>query len=561
MPSLSTGSARTGFTAIIVAALLGTALFVLPTAGANTIGKPDVQWGWGVGEGPAGDYDFPSDDCTGNHTDPVGVLFVGKRAGVTNVQWHIELHNRWDSGIGDFPNHSLFVRAKNGGLECKEMDTANANADDASDRMHVRLWHIPASESPEVMTVGTPHHEDFVVGNGCNKHAVDPNGSVGPEHGPNASGFDWARHELQFYFSHPNSWHPSHFPQHYGGSHHVEKEYWGNSASFTQCTSATAASNGVGAIIWINHKTDPRARSASASQSSATLLGGFLGDGTTNEWWFGYGTKPAQGPSGYQKTTPVKSSSAEGAIEASAPASKLKPNTKYYARLFVRTEDNDVEEADEVAFTTQSQPLAAYSFDEAEGEVAKDLFGEHDGALEGAQWFDNGRFGSALAFDGENDCVTVADATALELSEELTLEAWVKPRSLSDLPILYKDSWGNAAYALLIGVYTYGNPEGLIGEGVEEVETVIGPEDVEEDIWTHLAFTYDGAHMRIYVNGVLVETEPQSTGPPTGEGALSIGCNHLYPENFEGLIDEVRLYDRALDAGEIATDKATPVEG
>ena len=118
-----------------------------------------------------------------------------------------------------------------------------------------------------------------------------------------------------------------------------------------------------------------------------------------------------------------------------------------------------------------------------------------------------------------------------------------KPRALSDLPILYKDRWGNAAYPLGIGLYGTGNPEGLIGEGVNEVETVVGPENVEEGVWTHLAFTYDGATMRIYVDGDLAETRVQSRGAPSGEGSLSIGCSHLYPENFEGLIDEVRLYD------------------
>src|ERR1044072_796113 len=209
--------------------------------------------------------------------------------------------------------------------------------------------------------------------------------------------------------------------------------------------------------------------------------------------------------------------------------------------------------------TASAPPLAAYSFDAGEGEVAEDLACEHAGEIEAATWT-KGRYGSALSFDGENDCVTVADASDLDLGEELTLEAWVKPRSLSDLPILYKDSGGDPAYGLMIGVHTFGNPEGLIGEDPEEFETVIGPEDMEEDVWSHLAFTFDEAHMRLYLNGELVETEPQSDGPMTGEGSLSIGCNHLSPENFEGLIDEVRVYDRALDVEEVLADSRTGIE-
>jgi hypothetical protein len=92
-------------------------------------------------------------------------------------------------------------------------------------------------------------------------------------------------------------------------------------------------------------------------------------------------------------------------------------------------------------------PVAAYSFDAGEGEVAEDVTGnEHDGAIEGATWFDHGKYGKALSFDGENDCVTIADAEDLRITEELTVEAWVKPSSpVSDDPVIYKDTWGKRA--------------------------------------------------------------------------------------------------------------------
>jgi hypothetical protein len=58
--------------------------------------------------------------------------------------------------------------------------------------------------------------------------------------------------------------------------------------------------------------------------------------------------------------------------------------------------------------------------------------------------------------------------------------------------------------------------------------------------------------MRLYVNGELVASKAQGEGPPWGEGDLVIGCNPNYPEHFEGLIDEVRIYNRALDGEEVA---------
>jgi hypothetical protein len=206
-------------------------------------------------------------------------------------------------------------------------------------------------------------------------------------------------------------------------------------------------------------------------------------------------------------------------------------------------------------------PVAAYSFDAGEGEVAEDLFGENHGTLEGAEWFESGRYGSALLFDGEEEtCVTVPHAADLQLSEEMTIEAWVRPHDLSDQPVIYKSAWGNLGYAMGISFFNTGRPEGLIGEGVGVYEDVVSPHPIEENVWSHLAFTYDGATMRLYVNGDLVATQAQSTPPPTGEGPLAIGCNPLYPEDFDGLIDEVRIYDRALGVDEVVADARTWLE-
>jgi Concanavalin A-like lectin/glucanases superfamily len=213
--------------------------------------------------------------------------------------------------------------------------------------------------------------------------------------------------------------------------------------------------------------------------------------------------------------------------------------------------------------TPQKTPVAAYSFDAGEGETAEDITGnEHEGTIEGPEWTDRGKYGSALQFNGEEgECVTIPDAEDLRTTEELTLEAWVKPTSpVNDDPILYKSSWGYTGSALGIGIWSEGKPEGLIGEGEGEFENVVGPKAIEGNVWTHLAFTYDGAHMRLYVNGELVATQAQGEGPPWGEGDLVIGCNPNYsPEVFDGKIDEVRIYDRALGETELRQAMRAPL--
>jgi hypothetical protein len=77
--------------------------------------------------------------------------------------------------------------------------------------------------------------------------------------------------------------------------------------------------------------------------------------------------------------------------------------------------------------------------------------------------------------------------------------------------------------------------------------------------WTHLATTYDGVNQRFYVNGALVATKAQTGSIAAGNQPLRIGGNSVSGEYFQGVIDEVRIYNRALSAAEIATDMTTPV--
>ena len=77
--------------------------------------------------------------------------------------------------------------------------------------------------------------------------------------------------------------------------------------------------------------------------------------------------------------------------------------------------------------------------------------------------------------------------------------------------------------------------------------------------WTHLATTYDGANQRLYINGVLVATKAQTGAIAAANQPLRIGGNNVSGEFFQGLIDEVRIYNRALSAAEITADMTTPV--
>jgi hypothetical protein len=84
-----------------------------------------------------------------------------------------------------------------------------------------------------------------------------------------------------------------------------------------------------------------------------------------------------------------------------------------------------------------------------------------------------------------------------------------------------------------------------------------GPTASPLNAWTHLAMTYDGAMLRLYVNGTQVATRAAGGLIQSVTAPLWIGGNSPYGEYFTGLIDEVHVYNRALAAAEITSDMNT----
>jgi fibronectin type 3 domain-containing protein len=197
--------------------------------------------------------------------------------------------------------------------------------------------------------------------------------------------------------------------------------------------------------------------------------------------------------------------------------------------------------------------VAAYSMDQGSGTALPDVSGTgNNGTITGATWTTAGRFGSALSFNGNGNLVTVPDSNSLDLSVGMTLEAWVRPDLGSWRTAILKERPGGLAYAMYASTDT-NRPSTEINVDVR------GTAALPTATWSHLAATYDGATMRLYVNGTQVASRAAAGTIPISSGALRIGGNTLWGEYFSGLIDEVRIYNRALTAAEIGTDMNAPV--
>jgi hypothetical protein len=221
--------------------------------------------------------------------------------------------------------------------------------------------------------------------------------------------------------------------------------------------------------------------------------------------------------------------------------------------------------------------VAAFGFEEASGTIAVNSSNAaFNGTILQATRVAAGRIGRGLSFDGVNDWVTVTDITAspLDLTTGMTIEAWVNPTAMAGWETVVLKERGAAGTGLLsYALYAHdGAPQGngfagpagylrpapansTTDQGVRQASHTAIPLNA----WTHIATTYDGASQRFYINGVLVATKAQTGSIAAGNQPLRIGGNNVSGEFFRGVIDEVRVYNRALAAAEITADMTTPV--
>ena len=190
------------------------------------------------------------------------------------------------------------------------------------------------------------------------------------------------------------------------------------------------------------------------------------------------------------------------------------------------------------------------------------------------EWKDNhfggvfpapGRLGSGLACDGSSAHLEVPNAPELE-PEQLTVEAWIQ---LPEFPaggdarkwIVNKNrnEWEQGHYGLVLdedraGAYLN------IGGGQDNSYSAWAPEgQLTPNDWHHLAMTYDGATLRVYLDGNEVGSEAINKPRVPGSTPLDIGRRQDGYTYFKGVIDEVRVYSRALSTDDLKARFAQPV--
>jgi len=177
----------------------------------------------------------------------------------------------------------------------------------------------------------------------------------------------------------------------------------------------------------------------------------------------------------------------------------------------------------------------------------------NDGTNHGSTYNESGQIDGARDFDGTDDYVDCGNDESLDITDAITIEAWVNPKSYPgnmNFIIGKGAQWGYTSKTIMDICRYYG--QGIrfqLGNGTDTNCIYVNQFPLSE--WTHFAATSDGSTMRFYVNGIEKSSDSFDGVDITG-GRIILG---EYPQevgysnnNFNGTIDEVRIYNRALSA-------------
>jgi hypothetical protein len=230
---------------------------------------------------------------------------------------------------------------------------------------------------------------------------------------------------------------------------------------------------------------------------------------------------------------------------------------------------------------SESGLVGYWKLDESSGTTATDSKGGNDGTLnnmEDSDWITSGAFTgprNALSFDGSDDDVSVTDPSALQITGDLTIEAWVYADAIRS------DEWQNVivrcdgdgseeevdnyVYALLLQDNATIKTLWEYGSGSNEYNTSTSSNpSVTTGSWFHVAMARDVSdnELRIYINGSQLGSTISYTNDPSGgsNGNFHIGGNE-FGDNFDGMIDEVRIWNDVRTQTEIQDNMFRTLDG
>jgi len=237
--------------------------------------------------------------------------------------------------------------------------------------------------------------------------------------------------------------------------------------------------------------------------------------------------------------------------------SGLELDTIYYWRID-EVADTNIYKGDVWSFKTYLEPnlISWWKFDEDSGNIAYDSAGNNHGTIYGATWT-TGQINTALSFDGVDDYVEVADDVSLDFTTVYT-GTWINTSSNGLGAVVNKRDekinvdWQGFVLFVEDGYVRFG-----ADDGPNLSYTPISGTKIDDGQWHYIGGKFDGQNVTTYVDGVEnTKLDASSvTGNLNNDDELRIGAqwdgSSKYVNLFDGIIDEVRIWNEALSGEEI----------
>ncbi|HJR58956.1 MAG TPA: LamG-like jellyroll fold domain-containing protein [Vicinamibacterales bacterium] len=313
----------------------------------------------------------------------------------------------------------------------------------------------------------------------------------------------------------------------------------------------------------------PAAATTLAPDSTPPRLSGVTATGvTSSEATITWTTdEPASSAVEYGPTTSYGSSAYDHSVVTSHAVriAPLQPATTYHYRVTSTDPAGNIVRSADLAFTTAAGtgggaggPIAYWALDEGTGMMAANSAGGESATLAGGATWTDGRAAYAVRLNGTTGYLSTP---TLDLpGSNMTIAAWVShsafPGNVEQRIISKASGIDEQAHYWMLSQTKVSGRHRLrfrLRTGSVTTTLVAATGDLPSDTWYHAAASYDGETMRLYLDGVEVGSKAKSGTIATDATVpVSIGRNPDGSNYLNGIIDDVRIYDRALTATDIA---------
>jgi hypothetical protein len=211
------------------------------------------------------------------------------------------------------------------------------------------------------------------------------------------------------------------------------------------------------------------------------------------------------------------------------------------------------------AQAADSSLILYYNFEDGQGTTVKDVSGNNgNGTDQGAAKWVQGKLGKGLELDGTN-FILGPESDKYRILDAITLACWVEPKAFDPVFNAVIDRWewatgNNRCYE--IDVMPAKVEFDISSDGTDAgTFSAITKDPVDLDKWSNIVGTFDGSVIKVYINGEEVGSGNSKGKIVAGVGPVTIGDNNKginKDYRFVGVIDEVAIYNRALNKTEIA---------